>query len=287
MIEMTERPLCPDPEALGIFAEGSASQEETVRIREHLATCNDCLDEVGEVTRFATETPANVVPMPRGGSGRRGGWLAAAAALVVVAGGAGVWRMVTADPADALRRSLPADNRIVEPRLYGFAHRKFERLRGAEKPDHISLSAAGTAILARAEHSDSVKMKHAEGLAKLLLWQEPYGGDIPGAVTELTALTEREPRNAYLWNDLAAARLTRAEWIREKDPQQAMYRDALAAAEEALKLKPELREALFNRALALEGIDPVKAKAAWEQYIQTEADPGWKEDAQQHLDHLQ
>lgn len=276
MIEMTERPLCPDPEALGMFAEGTASEQEIATIREHLATCNDCLDEVGEVTRAAQDpsvvAPSNVVPIRPGGGSRRGGWLAAAAALVVVAGGAGVWRTVIWDPADALRRSLPEDTRVIEPRLYRFPYRAYSPKRGDADTEHLKLENAAYSIIENTSGHSSVKQRHADAVAKLLLWQRPEGEGIQNvreAVNELTTLAKENPKDARLQSDLAAALF----WASERNL--ATKEEALQAADRAIQLDPNLREALFNRALILDRMDRPEKTAAWERFLKTEGDQKW------------
>jgi tetratricopeptide (TPR) repeat protein len=280
MIEVTERPSCPDPEALGVFAEGKASPADVATIREHLATCNDCIEEVGEVTRVTQEAvPANVVPLR--GAARRLRWLAAAAAIVVAAGGAGVWRTVLYDPADALRRSLPADSRVIEPRLYRFPFRDYGAKRSAEGlPPHYQLDAAAGKIIERAGETPSDKMKHAAALAKLLEWTEK--GNVDEALKALEELAVAHPDDARIWSDLAAARAWAAGWDSK------LYPLALQAADRAHQLDPELREPLYNRALILERMDDPRAKAAWEEFIRTESDEAWKQEAREkHLDQLQ
>lgn len=277
MIEMTERPLCPDPEALGMFAEGIASEQEIAKIREHLATCNDCLDEVGEVTRAAQESlivldPSNVVPIRPGGTSRRGGWLAAAAALVVVAGGAGVWRTVIWDPANALRRSLPDETRVIEPRLYRFPYRAYSPKRGPADTENLKLENAAYSIIQDTSDHSSVKQRHADAVAKLLLWQRPEGEgmqNVRQAVSELTALVKENPKDARLQSDLAAA----LYWAAERNL--ATKEEALQAADRALQLDPTLREALFNRALILDRMDRPEKTAAWERFLETESDQDW------------
>jgi hypothetical protein len=54
---------------------------------------------------------------------------------------------------------------------------------------------------------------------------------------------------------------------------------ALVAANRALALKPELPEALFNRALVLSALRTDGARAAWQTVIKSERDPAWAREA--------
>jgi putative zinc finger protein len=275
MITMTERPLCPDPETLGVFAEGTATPETRRMVLEHLATCNDCLEEVGEVPAFERESGANVIPMRRTGAGRWGGWLAAAAVLVVVAGAGGWWRFVR-DPADALREALPKDNRMIDPMLYGFAPNRYSTMRGSEESGSVKLEGVAGSIILDATNSSSVKQRHAAALAKLFLskTKPDYRAQ---AILDLEALVKEHPDDARLLSDLGAALFWDAEMKRGS------YDKALSAVDRALKLDPSLREARFNRALIRERLDPpATARATWLAFLRGENDPAWREQAFEH-----
>jgi CHAT domain-containing protein/tetratricopeptide (TPR) repeat protein len=103
------------------------------------------------------------------------------------------------------------------------------------------------------------------------------------AVRVLEEARSRAPDEASLLNDLAVAYLSRAD--RGGDPYD--FVRALTAAEEAVRSKPELVEALFNRALlmqelALEG----QARAAWGKFLRSNPDPGWAREAESQLRRL-
>lgn len=273
-MEMTERPFCPDPEVLGAFAEGTATEEETSRVREHLATCNDCLEEVGELARLAREEPTpNVVPI-RPTPARWGGWQAVAAALVVVVGGWGTWRAVIWDPANVLRTAtVKANDRVIEPRLYKFPFVDYSAKRdGDGAPRPIEVQAATSQVLLDAIEKPSDKMKHAAAVARLLDWQDP--GNVEEGLAQLEQLANKHPDEAANWNDLAAAQIMVADRSHRQDD----YTKALDATDRALKLKPDLREALFNRALILDRMErTAAAKDAWQRYLATEKNQAWIE----------
>jgi len=279
IIETTERPLCPDPELLGTFAEGSATPEETRMLRDHLATCNDCLEEVGEIASFAEEE-RKIVPMRK--RPPLSSWLwGVAAALALVAVGLNQWKARRTDSTDALRQAMPADSRIIEPRLSGFAFRPYDTNRGPGEerdPDaafkKLTFETELDDLIADKSKEHSTDARHTVAIAKLMRWNAavPEGQgvrNVEEAIAELKALANENPRNARLWNDYAAAVLV------GRKPN-----EAFTAATRALELDPSLREAAYNRALALRDLGrEAEAKAAWRAYVATEKDASWREDA--------
>lgn len=109
---------------------------------------------------------------------------------------------------------------------------------------------------------------------------------ILGETNDAVRLFERALRdpetgagNAWLMSDAAAAYLTRAATEKRADD----YPRALEHAEHALEIDPTLREALFNRALALEQLQlPNQAIKAWDRFFAFEGHEGWRDEAAQH-----
>jgi tetratricopeptide (TPR) repeat protein len=61
------------------------------------------------------------------------------------------------------------------------------------------------------------------------------------------------------------------------------WQSAVRAADKALTITPGLHEALFNKALALEGMnDRDRAHAAWEEYRRRDPSGPWADEAAQH-----
>lgn len=84
------------------------------------------------------------------------------------------------------------------------------------------------------------------------------------AIELLKAAIARNPRNAGLWNDLAATRYQANDTL---------Y--ALVAADAALRVDPKMPEALYNRGLALDRLGfPMNAVKSWRECLQTTADAG-------------
>jgi CHAT domain-containing protein/tetratricopeptide (TPR) repeat protein len=119
------------------------------------------------------------------------------------------------------------------------------------------------------------------GALLALISGSPNG--ITSAVKGLEAAAGLEAGDARLWNDLAAAYLVSAE--RDREPYDLVR--ALTAVERALNSDPQLREALFNRALILADLGLRAAdEAAWRRFLVVESGSGWAREARAHLDAL-
>lgn len=85
-----------------------------------------------------------------------------------------------------------------------------------------------------------------------------------------------EGHRAKLHSDLGAAYLTRALQGEHADD----FPRALEHVAHAVEIDPTLREALFNKALALETLQlPHQALKAWDAFLAREEDPAWREEA--------
>jgi CHAT domain-containing protein len=117
---------------------------------------------------------------------------------------------------------------------------------------------------------------HVNGITGLL-W--PSSGEaIDASIASLEAILEKRPGNARLLSDLAAAYLVRAQF--RDDPYDLML--ALVKADEAVAADPELAEARFNQALALERLFlRESARSAWQEYLRLDPDSAWASEAQE------
>jgi CHAT domain-containing protein len=101
------------------------------------------------------------------------------------------------------------------------------------------------------------------------------------AIEKLTVFAKERP-HATLWSDLAGAYAVRAR----RQDQPSDYAHALAAAEAALILDPDLPAARFNAALAEEGLDfPDKAIERWIS-LSDAAPAGWENEARDRAKRL-
>jgi CHAT domain-containing protein/tetratricopeptide (TPR) repeat protein len=111
-----------------------------------------------------------------------------------------------------------------------------------------------------------------------LIWR-----NADAAIDELRQAAALEPSSAPVQSDLAAALLERAEI--QQDPLSILL--AYAAADSAVTLGPDLPEAHFNRAIALEQLH-LRDMAAqqWEAYLRLDDASPWTEEAQEQLKQL-
>jgi CHAT domain-containing protein len=271
------RAACLSSEVLGAFAEGLLGAEERDAVIAHLDSCARCRDEVAVLGAFVDERAA---PARR----RLPAWWAAAAAIAIVLAGTAVFwssypRRDTAPVAPLIAASAALDHRLVEPRLHGFGWAAYRGVVRATQesdrsPERLKVLGAAGEVLEHARGSETAEAAHAAGVASLLI------DDPAAAVERLEAAAAKQPQEATVWSDLAAAhyelaiRLGRASHLPE----------ALAAADRALKLDPRLPEALFNRALVLERLGLTgDARAAWKRYLEIDPSSAWAVEARRRL----
>jgi CHAT domain-containing protein/tetratricopeptide (TPR) repeat protein len=269
---------CPTPETLAAFAEGRLRGAEAAAVVEHLDTCEECSRDAALAMRAAEEENVHVV-RPR----RWSTWIASIAAAVVIALLLPViWQSSHRSPVGRLVALSSKSARIVEPRLSGgFAwspYRGSQRASGApvSDPERMKLAGAAGELVERAQHDSTAGAQHDAGLA-MVLTQNPVEG-----IARLEKAAKEAP-TAQTWSDLAAARYAAASDLGRA----ALYPQALAAADAALKLDPHLPEALFNRALIVERMGLVdEARAAWTRYLAADPSSKWADEARSHLAEL-
>jgi CHAT domain-containing protein/tetratricopeptide (TPR) repeat protein len=263
---------CPGPETLAAFADGRLKGAQSMAVVEHLDTCDECTRDVALGMQTAAEE--NVI-RPR----RWMPWLAAAAAAVLLP--VLLFQTLDRSPVERLAALAPKTARIIEPRLAGgFAwapYRGSERSTGnATDAARLKLGGEAGEVIERAEHDASADAQHDAGVA-MVLTQNPAEG-----IARLETAAKLAP-SAMAWNDLAAARYTASSDLGRT----ALYPQALAAADAALRLDPGFPEALFNRALILERMGLVaEARRAWERYLAVDPSSKWADEARAHLAEL-
>jgi CHAT domain-containing protein len=209
---------------------------------------------------------------------------------LIVGAGAAIWWTRRGETRD--RGTRPELRRLVE--AVGAARPIEARLTGgfaygpAPGPDRGSLTSrrvAGAAVLSALADleqgylgSDDPAYEAAWGAAALV------AGDIEPAIAILESAASRSTDRADVWSDTSAAYLAGAAqlgydewWIR-----------GLEAAERARQLQPDLAEARFNRALALEGLSLFdRARQAWEDYLALDPQSAWSAEARRRLSRVQ
>jgi CHAT domain-containing protein len=139
-----------------------------------------------------------------------------------------------------------------------------------------STSAAAQVKFAAVEVIERTVDRHEIGVAELVLGR-------PAAAVDNIQRAARLTSCPACSSDLAVAYLAAAD--SERNPHRVT--EALAAVDTALRLTPELPEALFNRAVVLEKL-PLHGQAitAWIRYLRIDSRSAWADEARRRLQRL-
>lgn len=289
-------PGCPDTEQLSEYAEARLPSEQRETVEQHLVDCAYCREALSETTAFLTAerqgSPVVMRPvqtMARREGRRRRGWpivvavAGAAAALFVfvrIAPMEWTWNPGRSDrpelkelvAAVANEPTRPVEGRVTGGFKYAPPPSQTRGPGETERSPEIRIAAARIEK-AEAERTSS-RAKDALGVAALIL------GMNERAIAALEDATAQEPDRADWQSDLAAAYL--ASFRTGRKPEH--LPKALNAAETAVRLNPQLVEARFNRALALElSGSRAAALAAWQDFLAVERDEHWRQEAAHHI----
>jgi cellulose synthase operon protein C len=268
-----------DDETLAAYADGKLTDEERTHTERHLSICPTCRDIVTDAVALEVEEGrSQPQPVRRwrprplltiGGAG-----LAAAAALLLVVQVQPEWlggAPRRPELIELIAAYEHAPTRPAEGRLTGFAYGPAPAVtRGdarIDAPPDVRIAIAR--IEARAQQDNSLAALWQQGIAQLAM------GEAATAVTALESAATLDPDNAELQSDLAAAYVARGRNTRSDED----MNTALARADRALRLKPGLPEALFNRALALDALRRSEAPSAWQEVAQAEGGSPWAKEA--------
>lgn len=264
----------PDPEQLASYIEHSLAPAQRSKVEAHLADCEDCRQVVGDSADLLAEeqTPSRKQAYALAG-------LATAAVLVFA-----VWtiqdlrRPGVATPqldglvtafADAPTR--PVEGRLSVPFSWAPAPTATRGIGESGLPPDIRIAVAEAELGVRDD--DSAPAHWTLGLARLA------GRDFDGAIEALERGVAADGSSSRLLSDLAAAYLAR---LKAGGPPEDAVR-ALASADRALGIDARLPEALFNRALAIEVLEPDKAAAAWQAVVAQDGASAWGKEAAARL----
>lgn len=294
----------PEAEQLARYTDDSLPANERAEIERHLGVCADCRDTVADTIAFlqiereaeAAEESAGtppllpakpVEPLPFRARPR---WVAVAGITGSIAA---LFLLVLLIPRNVAqfgagevppRRELdvalvkesrrPTEGRLVEFR-YAPAPSPTRGNNDRNVSPDVRIAAARIEQLAKAE--DTPANREALGIAYLAL------GKIDEGIDAIENAVQRERQNAIFQSDLAAALLLRAKWYAQADD----WIAALTAADRAIALDPKRREAYFNRALALQGLNRTdEAVQAWEAYQRLDTSGPWFDESVRHLEQL-
>lgn len=260
-------------QALGRFFDGELPDSEVDAFRKHLATCKECqagLDELMQLDVLglrhlqlqAVEEPGVVRLRPV----QRAPWwawasagLALAATVVLVVSG-----MPKPPPPDDLWQP-GGDHRLTAARS------SYPRA-SPYRPHSLAMGGPKTPPL-RLQEVAKLGDDHLAVASALLARGEP--GLVENALSELETLQTPEA-----CSERAMAYLVRGEKDRLD------YEEALRWAERALQMNPKHGPALWNKALALEGLGlTLSAAKTFDQVVQL-GEPGWTSEARTRADQL-
>jgi hypothetical protein len=258
---------CPEPEQLAAYVDFRLPPAERTDIDQHLVSCADCREVVTDTIASLPSEPVRRRPLVK--------WTAAGGALVAAAASV-VLLMRTPDspmhvPEMASLLTVSGAARPIEARLSWFPYAPAPVItRGPAEAGHLELAARANQIREKLAARTGDSVSAARGVLDLI------AGRPDDAVKSLESATSGAGTSAAMWNDLAAAYLTRG---RSGD-----FERAAAAAERATNLEPTQLEAWFNRALALEALGRrADAAAAWNAYLAHDGGSAWAAEAREHL----
>ena len=281
---------CPEPEVLAAYVDRGLSLAERARVDAHLASCPQCIGLVAGVVRTVADVSAHVADAVISSEAtplvtRRSlaGALAAAAAVIAVVAAPSLVRPWLERDAGlvSLVESVGEQRSVLGRLTGGFPHAPLGVSSAggqdgrAAGTDRVQLTAGKIRESFGARETPS--QLHALGVSQLL------SGRYDDAAQSLLAASREQPANAQYLNDVAAVQLERARrGLRPDDLPR-----ALAAADRARRLDPSLKEAWFNRALAVSALSlTAEAKASWTEYLKRDSVSPWATEARTHLAEL-
>lgn len=140
------------------------------------------------------------------------------------------------------------------------------------------------ALLEAINERDDARSRHAMGLFHLL------NRDLDKAIVEFKKAVSIDPKDTKSHSDLGAALLEKGKEKRDSSSENKSpleFGDSLKHLSIALAADPELREALFNRALCHEYLQmSLQAIDDWQKYLEVDPDSKWADEARQRLEAL-
>lgn len=268
--------VCLDAETIAAFAEGRLPASGRAQVVEHLASCEDCAATFAGTLEY-------VRTLGLGASSRswNTGLRLAAALLLPVLLGVPAYLYLRSIGGTSSLAPVVAELRPFDARMTGRFPWKplapVERSGSAARSESHALLAAAAEIEERARTSPSLENRHELGRAHLLL------GELDEAIAVLRSLVQEAPSKAGPLNDLGAALLARGEAKDRPDD----LTEASSVIDRALAADPGLREALFNKAVALEKLHlDEQAEKAWLAYLAGAESSPWSDEARARLEKL-
>jgi CHAT domain-containing protein/Tfp pilus assembly protein PilF len=218
-------------------------------------------------------------------------WRAAAFAILVLSVGLGVWAFFHRQSAvdegllalnEAYREQRPIESRISK---FNYAPYVVTRGPGDERVHQEDLRRAELTLLNEQEKHPTPAAHHA--LGKVYLSKK----DFDQAIKQFDEALKDDPKNAQTLSDLGAAWLEKGKITldrKERGKSTEELGRSLENLNGALKLDPNLLEALFNRALCLQYLElPSEAEKNWRDYLNRDSTSAWAAEAARNLKQLE
>ncbi|MDM7921417.1 MAG: CHAT domain-containing protein [Pyrinomonadaceae bacterium] len=173
--------------------------------------------------------------------------------------------------------------RPLESRISGLSYAPKIDRRGPGDAGTVDTNARTRAeLLATAAYEENASAATLHALARVRLAKQ----EIAGAATLLEQSVRIEPTNPAALSDLGTAYLELAGKAGDDAPGRRfeLLARSLEQIDRALAAKPDLPEALFNRAIVLGKLSqPGQEAAAWRRYLEVDSTSGWADEARQRL----
>ncbi|HSS22242.1 MAG TPA: CHAT domain-containing protein [Pyrinomonadaceae bacterium] len=299
-----------EDELIDEYLESTLSAEQRLRFEKHFLASPERKQRLASATAqkryFSRVAP---LPSPRAGSLERlGNWLqksllsspiaVTAIVLIVAVLGFLVWRggLYESDEDKALvalnnayQRQRPLEARITKLQ---YAPLVTTRGPGVSEVDANELTRAQVLLLQRVHEKPTPAALHA--LGRVFLTTK----DFDRAIEQFQEALKGDSSNAQIYADLGAAYLEKGKIEIHKSGADQKNQNggnglaelglALENLNKALNFKPNLLEALFNRALCKQSMTLyAQAEEDWRQYLQRDSTSPWAEEARQNLKSLE
>lgn len=278
---MTERDHL-DPATLAALVDRTLDAAARAAADAHLAVCAECREVWVETSALAAEG-ATAAASRKASTGSTRRWIyagAAIAASVIIGVG-----LLLRGSARSDEPGLDGLLRLTGGRRFAEARTSLELpwqprpspVRSGEGAAHALAEKTSDALEQTALASNDPAAFHRAGLAALVM------GRPTAAIDLLERASALGNTSVDLDLDLSAALLEKCRVsCTDEDKQR-----ALAAADRALSKRPDSGSALFNRALALEGLERREdASRAWQEALLRQVDPGWRGEIGGRLERL-
>ncbi|MGB7923469.1 MAG: CHAT domain-containing protein [Pyrinomonadaceae bacterium] len=278
------------------YVEGTLSEDERVRFEQHFLKAPERRDKLAFVTTWgqairahapALTTSARKPPSVPWYSLQSFYLKAAAATIIAVCVGIGLWlilmRRSAEEPGMEALRAAYKDQRLVEARITSLEYAPLIITRGQDnsKINEVALRQAELQLLNNLNARPDAKAHHDLGRFYLA------GVQLDKSIEEFEKALSQAPDDPQIQSDLGAALLADSQRASQNnDPGKAftLLAQSLQHIDKALQAKPDLLEALYNKALCFQYMKlPKQAKEAWQNYLAYDSQSKWAEEARRNL----